>query len=166
MKKIFSLILIIFSVSFFLINVPKSAQALDNCSFVTSDTCTGDTKITTTDNTKCDGTIATGQVCCCTVTQDAATITGTKKTTALTNPLGGIESPQALIGQVINSLFGIVGSLALVMFIYGGFLWMTSAGSSEQVKKGKDIFIWAVVGLVVVFSAYSIVRFVIQGIGA
>jgi amino acid transporter len=84
----------------------------------------------------------------------------------LDNPLSGIESPQALVGQVINSIFGIVGSLALVMFIYGGFLWLTSAGSAEQVKKGKDIFIWAVIGLVVIFSAYSLVRFVIQGVGA
>lgn len=88
------------------------------------------------------------------------------KTVSLTNPLGDIKSPQVLVGQIINSLFGIIGSLALVMFIYGGFLWMTSAGSSEQVKKGKDIFIWAVVGLVVIFSAYSLVRFVIQGVGA
>jgi len=84
----------------------------------------------------------------------------------LDNPLGDIKSPQALVGQVINSIFGIVGSLALVMFIYGGFLWLTSAGSAEQVKKGKDIFIWAVIGLVVIFSAYSLVRFVIQGVGA
>ena len=88
------------------------------------------------------------------------------KTVNLDNPLGDIESPQVLVGQIINSLFGIIGSLALVMFIYGGFLWMTSAGSSEQVKKGKDIFIWAVVGLIVIFSAYSLVRFVIQGVGA
>lgn len=88
-------------------------------------------------------------------------------TVKLDNPLGDdIKSPQVLVGQIINSLFGIIGSLALVMFIYGGFLWMTSAGSSEQVKKGKDIFIWAVVGLVVIFSAYSLVRFVIQGVGA
>ncbi len=87
-------------------------------------------------------------------------------TVNLDNPLGDIESPQVLVGQIINSLFGIIGSLALVMFIYGGFLWMTSAGSSEQVKKGKDIFIWAVVGLIVIFSAYSLVRFVIQGVGA
>jgi hypothetical protein len=85
----------------------------------------------------------------------------------LDNPLKSknIDSPQALIGQIINSLFGIIGSLALVMFVYGGLLWMTSAGSAEQVKKGKDIFIWAAVGLVVVFSAYSLVRFVITGVG-
>ena len=84
----------------------------------------------------------------------------------ISNPLGDISSPQALIGKVINSVLGVVGSLALVMFVYGGLLWMTSAGSSDQVKKGKDIFIWATIGLVVIFSAYGLVRFVIQGVGA
>ncbi|MDD3285037.1 MAG: pilin [Patescibacteria group bacterium] len=84
------------------------------------------------------------------------------------NPLaaGGIDSPQTLIGRVINSILGVVGSLALVMFVYGGLLWMTSGGSAEQVKKGRDILIWAAIGLVIIFSAYGLVRFVIQGVGA
>ncbi len=87
--------------------------------------------------------------------------------TTITNPLGsGIETPQALIGKVINSVLGIVGSLALVMFVYGGLIWMTSSGSSEQVKKGRDILIWAAIGLVIIFSAYGLVRFVIVGVGA
>ena len=87
---------------------------------------------------------------------------------SLTNPLkgAGIDSPQTLIGRVINSVLGVVGSLALVMFIYGGLIWMTSSGSSEQVKKGRDILIWAAIGLVIIFSAYGLVRFVIVGVGA
>jgi len=87
---------------------------------------------------------------------------------SITNPLaaGGIDSPQTLIGRVINSILGVVGSLALVMFVYGGLLWMTSGGSAEQVKKGRDILIWAAIGLVIIFSAYGLVRFVIQGVGA
>jgi len=27
------------------------------------------------------------------------------------------------------------------MFIYGGLVWMTAAGSNEKVQKGKDILI-------------------------
>ncbi|MCF7860278.1 pilin [Patescibacteria group bacterium] len=86
----------------------------------------------------------------------------------ITNPLdgAGIDSPQTLIGRIINSVLGVVGSLALVMFIYGGLIWMTSSGSSEQVKKGRDILIWAAIGLVIIFSAYGLVRFVIIGVGA
>jgi hypothetical protein len=83
----------------------------------------------------------------------------------ITNPLN-VDSPQLLIGRVINSILGVVGSLALVMFVYGGLIWMTSSGSSDQVKKGKDILIWAAIGLVIIFSAYGIIRFVIQGVGA
>lgn len=86
----------------------------------------------------------------------------------LDNPLDAahINTPQDLIAKVINSVLGIVGSLALVMFIYGGILWMTSSGSAYQVKKGRDILLWAAVGLVVIFSAYGLVRFVIVGVGA
>jgi hypothetical protein len=95
----------------------------------------------------------------------AACQSGSTDCISITNPLG-VDSPQTLIGRVINSVLGIVGSLALVMFVYGGLIWMTSSGSSEQVKKGKDILIWAVIGLVVIFSAYGLVRFVITGVGA
>ena len=86
----------------------------------------------------------------------------------IANPLesAGIDSPQTLIGKVINSVLGIVGSLALVMFVYGGLIWMTSSGSAEQVKKGRDILMWAAIGLVIIFSAYGLVRFVIVGVGA
>jgi len=34
------------------------------------------------------------------------------------------------------------------------------------VKKGRDILIWAAIGLVIIFSAYGLVRFVIVGVGA
>lgn len=71
-------------------------------------------------------------------------------------------TPQEIIGKIIKQALGIVGSLALVMFIWGGIVWMTSAGSSEKVTKGKNIIIWAAIGLVVIFSSYALVKFVIQ----
>lgn len=80
----------------------------------------------------------------------------------LPNPLGGNMTPEILIGKIINALLGIVGSLALVMFVYGGFMWMLSAGNKERVQRGKDILTWATVGLVVIFSSYALVRFVFK----
>ncbi len=82
-------------------------------------------------------------------------------TTCLENPLGTDTSPQKLIGNVINAVMGVVGSIALLMFIFGGLTWMTSGGSSEKVKKGKDILIWSAIGLIVIFSSYALVYFVI-----
>ena len=83
----------------------------------------------------------------------------------LPNPLGDIDTPQELIGKIINSALGLVGSIALLMFIYGGFLWITSAGNPQNVQKGQDTLKWAVIGLVVVFTAYAIVKFVITELG-
>ena len=81
--------------------------------------------------------------------------------THLTNPLSGVSSPQVLIGRIINSVLGVVGSLALLMFVYGGITWMTSSGSSDKVKKGRDILVWSIIGLAVIFMSYAIVKFVI-----
>jgi len=91
--------------------------------------------------------------------------TGTGGTSVtLTNPLGDINTPQALIGKVINSILGVVGSLALLIFVYGGLIWMTSSGSPEKVKQGRDTLLWAAVGLVVIFSAYGLTRFIIGAV--
>jgi hypothetical protein len=82
----------------------------------------------------------------------------------LPNPLGAGTTPQTLIGKVIAAALGVVGSLALLMFIFGGLTWMTSAGSAERVTKGKGIMIWAALGLIIIFTSYALVRFVIEGI--
>ena len=79
---------------------------------------------------------------------------------------GEKDAPQLLVGKLINAVMGIVGSMALVMFIFGGLMWMLAAGNTERITRGKNILIWATVGLVVIFSSYAIVKFVLkQGLG-
>jgi len=85
--------------------------------------------------------------------------------TALKNPLGdNLTDPRLIIGNIIKAILGIVGSLALLMFIYGGFLWITSAGADEKITQGKKILIWSVMGLVLIFFSYMIITFVIGAI--
>ncbi|HPT08707.1 MAG TPA: pilin [bacterium] len=88
------------------------------------------------------------------------------ETIKLNNPLGATTTVQTLVGRVIDSVLGIVGSLALIMFVYGGFIWMTASGNEQSVTKGKNIIMWAALGLVVIFSSYALVKFVIGAIGA
>ncbi|MFA6410632.1 MAG: pilin [Candidatus Buchananbacteria bacterium] len=83
--------------------------------------------------------------------------------TGIKNPIG-IDDPREVIGNIIKALLGIVGSLALGVFILGGFYWVTSAGSEEKVKKGKDMVMWASLGLAVIFASYALVTFVISAI--
>ncbi len=86
-------------------------------------------------------------------------------TVNLSNPLG-TTSVSGLFGRFIKGFLGLTGTIALVMFIYGGITWLTSAGSPDKIKKGKDIFLWSVVGLIIIFSSYLMVDFVIKGLTA
>ena len=70
-----------------------------------------------------------------------------------------------LVAQNITQwILGIIGSGALLMFVYGGFLWITSAGKSEQVKKGQSILINTILGIFVVVIAWFAVNFVISSL--
>jgi hypothetical protein len=83
----------------------------------------------------------------------------------LENPLG-TESIPDLVGRVVTIFTGISGSFALLMFIYGGALWIFSGGSEERVTKGKEVMKWATIGMAVMFGAYLIVRTLFSGLGA
>ncbi len=86
----------------------------------------------------------------------------------LPNPLGPQQIKEKdilnLAGKIANGFIGVSGSLALLMFVYGGFLWLTSRGEPDKIKKGKGIFVWSVVGLAVIFSSYFLVQFVLKGV--
>jgi hypothetical protein len=83
--------------------------------------------------------------------------------TTLDNPLPSPD-PRVIIGNIINAMLGIVGSLALAVFIFGGFTWVTSAGNDEKIKKGKDMVMWAAMGLALIFTSYAIIGFVLNAI--
>lgn len=78
--------------------------------------------------------------------------------------LKGEDAVPALAGNIIKTILGMVGVLALIMFIYGGILWMTSGGSAEKIKKGKDTIVWAVFGLAFIFFSYAILDFILKAL--
>lgn len=63
--------------------------------------------------------------------------------------------------NVTNWILGMVGSVSLLMFIWGGFQWLTSQGESAKIAEGKKIMTTAVVGIIIVFSSYIMVKFVV-----
>jgi hypothetical protein len=83
----------------------------------------------------------------------------------LDNPLS-TDSLPVLIGQVIRGILGIVGSLALAVFVYGGLVWMTAAGNAERVNKGKNTLSWAAIGLAVIFLSYPLIRYILSALTA
>lgn len=71
-----------------------------------------------------------------------------------------------IVGNTITKLIlGLSGSIMLLMVIYGGFLWLTSSGNANLVDKGKKVLIGAVIGLIIVFGAYTATQFILGAIG-
>ncbi len=69
-----------------------------------------------------------------------------------------------IIGQIINVALGFLGVVLLVYLLYGGFLWMTSGGSEDGVKKAQTMIKNAVIGLVIIVAAFAISNFVLTSL--
>ncbi len=69
---------------------------------------------------------------------------------------------QQILADAINIFSVIVGVVAVIMIIVGGFRYITSAGNQEKVKSAKNIIIYAIIGLVIVALAQVIVKFVLN----
>lgn len=69
-----------------------------------------------------------------------------------------------IVGKALRVFLGIVGSLALAIFVYGGIMWMISGGNPERIKKAQGTIVWSVLGLMVIFLSYVIVSMIISGI--
>ena len=67
---------------------------------------------------------------------------------------------QSIVGTVINAALTLVGLIFLILMVYAGYLWMTARGSDEIINKAKGIITAAIIGLVLVISAYAITVFV------
>ena len=98
---------------------------------------------------------------------DAPATSGSQsfKPKVLENPLT-VDSIPKVIGRAIQIFTGVSGSVALLMFVYGSFLLMTSRGEQEKVKKGKDAMKMAVLGLIIIFTAYAVLNLLFESIGA
>ncbi len=66
------------------------------------------------------------------------------------------------IGNIIKIVIGLIGLIALVIFIAGGFMWMTAGGNEEQIEKSKKLMKNAVIGIIIVVVAYAATSFIID----
>jgi hypothetical protein len=71
------------------------------------------------------------------------------------------DSLEVVIGNVIAAALSLVGVLLVLIMIYAGFTWMTAGGSEEKIKTARSWIMNSIIGLVIVFAAYAIVRFVL-----
>lgn len=68
---------------------------------------------------------------------------------------------RVIIIRLIQVALGFLGIVAVSIVLYGGYLWMTSAGNAQRVEQAKQVLKNGLIGLVIILSAYTIVAFVI-----
>jgi len=72
----------------------------------------------------------------------------------------------SIVGKAISMILGIIGSAALLVFLYSGIMWMTSGGADKTIANAQKSMIWAAIGLFTVFFSYILVKYIITQAGA
>jgi len=72
------------------------------------------------------------------------------------------NSLDVTIHRIINVLSVIIGVVAVIMIIVGGFRYITSGGSPDATKSARQTIIYAIIGLIVVALAQAIAKFVLS----
>jgi hypothetical protein len=72
---------------------------------------------------------------------------------------GEPQDPRVTAAVIIRTALQLIGIVFLVLMLYAGFLWMTAGGNEESVAKAKNIIKASIIGLAIIFAAYSITYF-------
>lgn len=65
---------------------------------------------------------------------------------------------------IINVVLGVLGLVAVMMIILGGFNYMTSQGEPSKTAKARNTILYGVVGLLIALLAFAIVNFVLTSV--
>ncbi len=74
----------------------------------------------------------------------------------------GDAAVQNIIATVVDIFSIVVGAVSVIMIIVGGLRYITSSGDSGNVQAAKNTILYAIVGLVIVIFAQTIIRFVVD----
>jgi len=79
---------------------------------------------------------------------------------------GGVQLGQTdiriIVARIIEVFLGLLGMIAVVLIIYGGWLWMSAAGDAAKIAAAKKTLINAVIGLAIILSSFGITQFIIS----
>ncbi len=78
----------------------------------------------------------------------------------------GTTDIRLTIARIIRAILGFLGVLALIIILYGGFVYMTSGGNEEKIAKAKKILVNAVIGLLIILASFGLTQFIIGRIMA
>lgn len=74
-------------------------------------------------------------------------------------------NPASAVPTMLDLVFAVTASISVLMAVIGGFKYVASNGDPNQAASAKNTILYAIIGLIVVMAAYSIVTFVVKGVG-
>lgn len=80
-----------------------------------------------------------------------------------------LDIPKGNLGSgsfstILQIVFGVLAAVALIIMMIAALKYVTSLGDPQGVAKAKNTIIYAVVGLIIAASAFSIVTFVVKSL--
>ncbi len=72
----------------------------------------------------------------------------------------GKKDVRETVSTIINVALSLLGIVALVIVLIGGFEWMTAGGNEEKTGEARKRIIAGVIGLAIILSAYALTKFV------
>lgn len=84
-------------------------------------------------------------------------------------PKTAVDIPKAELNDaqfqnIISTVLAVAGVVAVIFIILGGIRYAISQGNAQDLNKGKDMIVYALVGLFFVIFAFVIVQFVTANI--
>lgn len=79
---------------------------------------------------------------------------------------GEPEDIRVTIVKIINIILSVLGVLFVVLLVMAGFKYMTAAGNEDKVKEAVKQISQAVIGLIIILSAWGISFFILQRLAA
>lgn len=83
----------------------------------------------------------------------------------VTEATGGTGNIRVLVLNIVNFFLFFLGLVATLMVIYGGILYVTSAGAEDKVGTAKKIIMYAIVGIIIILLSFALINTVISGAG-
>lgn len=69
-----------------------------------------------------------------------------------------------LIARIIRVFLGVLGLITVVLVIYAGYLYLTSHGEEDPIKKAKKILKNAAIGLAIILTSFAITTFILNAL--
>lgn len=76
----------------------------------------------------------------------------------------GTQDIRVTVARIVNVAMGLLGIVAVVIILLGGFKWMTAGGNDEKVKEAKKLIVSGIIGLIIILTAYAIAQFVLNSL--